>query len=172
MSSTSQIKNSVQRGIQHQILGQYPLLEENLEELLPKKLMMVSRCQDHVQLLSVNNEVLFFCERDGPWYPTLRFLHKCNNDVTRKFHILVHYLPLYSLDPSIMPKMQVDTGAIRFVLGGANVMCPGFTSPGGALPVIIDAGQPVVRLYYLFVSVRVSLISHIVMLMIHRYLLR
>lgn len=48
------------------------------------------------------------------------------------------------VDPSIMPKMQVDTGAIRFVLGGANVMCPGFTSPGGALPVEVAASQPVV----------------------------
>jgi predicted RNA-binding protein (TIGR00451 family) len=43
-----------------------------------------------------------------------------------------------------MPKMQVDTGAIRFVLGGANVMCPGFTSPGGSLPVDVAVGQAVV----------------------------
>ena len=77
MSSTSQIKNSVQRGIQNQIISQYPALEESLDELLPKKQMMISKCQDHLQLLSVNNEVLFFSERDGPWYPTLRFLHKC-----------------------------------------------------------------------------------------------
>lgn len=25
---------------------------------------------------------------------------------------------------------QVDKGAIRFVLSGANIMCPGLTSPG------------------------------------------
>ena len=29
-----------------------------------------------------------------------------------------------------MPIMQVDKGAIKFVLSGANIMCPGFTSPG------------------------------------------
>jgi len=34
----------------------------------------------------------------------------------------------------MMQKMQVDKGAIRFILGGANIMCPGFTSPGGIIP--------------------------------------
>ena len=28
-------------------------------------------------------------------------------------------------------KVQVDKGAIKFVLKGANIMCPGLTSPGG-----------------------------------------
>lgn len=28
---------------------------------------------------------------------------------------------------------QVDKGAIRFVLSGANVMCPGLTSPGACM---------------------------------------
>jgi predicted RNA-binding protein (TIGR00451 family) len=40
----------------------------------------------------------------------------------------------------------VDKGAIRFVLSGANIMCPGLTSPGarmtpcpkGAIVVIFD----------------------------------
>ncbi|THU55296.1 hypothetical protein C4D60_Mb11t05090 [Musa balbisiana] len=36
-------------------------------------------------------------------------------------------------DPDIMKKFQVDRGAIKFVLSGANIMCPGLTSPGGAL---------------------------------------
>jgi malignant T-cell-amplified sequence len=44
----------------------------------------------------------------------------------------------------MMAKMQVDKGAIRFVLGGANVMCPGFTSPGGALPQELGVDVPVV----------------------------
>lgn len=29
--------------------------------------------------------------------------------------------------------MQVDKGAIRFVLSGANIMCPGLTSPGAKM---------------------------------------
>lgn len=28
---------------------------------------------------------------------------------------------------------QVDKGAIRFVLSGANIMCPGLTSPGAMM---------------------------------------
>lgn len=48
-------------------------------------------------------------------------------------------------DPNMMKRMQVDKGAIRFVLSGANIMCPGFTSPGGALPVSVEAEQAVVR---------------------------
>eukprot|EP01034_Spumella_vulgaris_P024188 gene24188-30505_t len=42
-----------------------------------------------------------------------------------------------------MNRMQVDTGAIRYVLAGANIMCPGFTSAGGSLPTEIEAEQPV-----------------------------
>lgn len=29
--------------------------------------------------------------------------------------------------------MQVDKGAIKFILSGANVMCPGLTSPGARM---------------------------------------
>jgi PUA domain protein len=38
------------------------------------------------------------------------------------------------LDPDILPHVQVDRGAIKFVMQGANIMCPGVTSPGGQLP--------------------------------------
>lgn len=44
-----------------------------------------------------------------------------------------------------MNKLQVDRGAIRFVLAGANIMCPGLTSPGGALDDKVEAESPVVR---------------------------
>ncbi len=81
--------------------------------MLPKKSMQVSKCQENIQLIVVNNEVVFFNQRDGLFFPTLKLLHQY---------------------PSMMPRLQVDKGAIRFVLGGANIMCPGFTSPGGALP--------------------------------------
>ncbi|KAF6173812.1 hypothetical protein GIB67_003813 [Kingdonia uniflora] len=37
------------------------------------------------------------------------------------------------VDPDVMKKLQVDRGAIKFVLAGANIMCPGLTSPGGAM---------------------------------------
>jgi PUA domain protein len=47
-------------------------------------------------------------------------------------------------DPNIMKKLQVDRGAIKFVLAGANIMCPGLTSPGGALDEDVEAETPVV----------------------------
>ena len=34
----------------------------------------------------------------------------------------------------MMQSVQVDRGAIRFVLAGANIMSPGLTSSGGRLP--------------------------------------
>lgn len=40
-----------------------------------------------------------------------------------------------------MKKVQVDTGAIKFVMGGANVMCPGLTSPGGKLEEDFEEGS-------------------------------
>ncbi|XP_022374222.1 malignant T-cell-amplified sequence 1 [Enhydra lutris kenyoni] len=42
-------------------------------------------------------------------------------------------------DPFILPHQQVDKGAIKFVLSGANIMCPGLTSPGAKLyPAVVD----------------------------------
>jgi PUA domain protein len=37
-------------------------------------------------------------------------------------------------DPYILPMVKVDRGAIRFLLQGAHMMCPGLTSAGGYLP--------------------------------------
>ena len=48
-------------------------------------------------------------------------------------------------DPEIMKKFQVDRGAIKFVLSGANIMCPGLTSPGGLLDDEVDEETPVVN---------------------------
>ena len=31
-------------------------------------------------------------------------------------------------------RVTVDQGAIPFILGGANIMCPGLTNPGGEMP--------------------------------------
>ena len=55
------------------------------------------------------------------------------------FHILHCFA-----DPNIMKKLQVDRGAIKFVLSGANIMCPGLTSPGGALDDDVGEESPVV----------------------------
>ena len=34
--------------------------------------------QEHIEILAgKDGELIFFKQRDGPWYPTLRLLHKC-----------------------------------------------------------------------------------------------
>lgn len=84
-----------------------PLHTDAIEHILPKKSMAIAKADDNVQLVLSNNEVVFYNQDNGPFYPTLKLLHKY---------------------PSMMPVMQVDKGAIKFVLGGANIMCPGMLS--------------------------------------------
>lgn len=123
VSAQNQVKASVQRKIRQSIADEYPDLEPVLEDLLPKKApLVVVKCQNHLNMVVVNNVPLFFNVRDGPYMPTLRLLHQY---------------------PNIMKKFQVDTGAIKFVLSGANIMCPGLTSPGGVLDPEVEAETPV-----------------------------
>lgn len=49
------------------------------------------------------------------------------------------------LVPDMMPKIQVDKGAIKFILSGADIMCPGLTSAGGRISSDLLAGCLVVR---------------------------
>lgn len=43
----------------------------------------------------------------------------------------------------MMTQVQVDRGAIPFVLKGAPIMAAGITSPGGRLPDDLEEGEPV-----------------------------
>ncbi|XP_040323930.1 malignant T-cell-amplified sequence 1 isoform X1 [Panthera pardus] len=119
VSNCIQLKTSVIKGIKNQLIEQFPGIEPWLNQIMPKKdpVKMV-RCHEHIEILTVNGELLFFRQREGPFYPTLRLLHKY---------------------PFILPHQQVDKGAIKFVLSGANIMCPGLTSPGAQLyPAAVD----------------------------------
>ncbi|CAA3016161.1 malignant T-cell-amplified sequence 1 homolog [Olea europaea subsp. europaea] len=123
VSAQNQVKASVQRKIRQSIAEEYPGLEPVLDDLLPKKSpLIVAKCPNHLNLVLVNNVPLFFNIRDGPYMPTLRLLHQY---------------------PNVMKKLQVDRGAIKFVISGANIMCPGLTSPGGALDNEVEAETPV-----------------------------
>ena len=85
-------------------------------------------------MVNSSGDFLFFRHRDGFWVPTLRLLHKCMTLSINLFFFLVHFkINNLSLDPYILPWQQVDKGAIRFVLSGANIMCPGLTSPGAKM---------------------------------------
>ncbi|GAB9473201.1 Fumarylacetoacetate hydrolase domain-containing protein 2 [Globisporangium polare] len=123
VSTSSKVKSSQQRTIRSKILEQYPDIEPYLEALLPKKApMVVAKCQNHVQIVLHEGEPVFYNQRDGPFMPTLKLLHKI---------------------PHIMKQVRADKGAIPFVLSGANVMCPGLTSAGGEMSEELEAGTPV-----------------------------
>lgn len=40
----------------------------------------------------------------------------------------------------MMPQLTVDKGAIKFVISGAQIMCPGLTSSGARVEVTLDSG--------------------------------
>ena len=117
-------KSSAVRGIRQKLLESYPRLESVIDDLLPKKdPCVVVRGRDEFaffNFLAVADQILFFQNgNDGQWLPTLRVLHQY---------------------PSMMPKMQVDVGAIKFILKGANVMSPGLISAGGRFETGIKKG--------------------------------
>jgi len=64
-------------------------------------------------LLTLDNEVLFFQRFDEVYIPSLRLVHKCLTTLcnTTKW-----------VDPDAFAQVQVDRGAIKFVLSGANLM--------------------------------------------------
>ncbi|KAJ7489872.1 hypothetical protein B0H11DRAFT_2010767 [Mycena galericulata] len=120
------VKSSIQRSIRASVLTQWKIEPETLEAIWPKKEGLVHvKCREHISIYTVQGEPLIFQHFDGPFYPTLRLLHKY---------------------PYILPMVKVDRGAIRFLLAGAHMMCPGLTSAGGYLPpadAALPAGTPV-----------------------------
>uniref|UniRef100_U5EN77 Putative translation machinery-associated protein 20 n=1 Tax=Corethrella appendiculata TaxID=1370023 RepID=U5EN77_9DIPT len=114
ISGVQQLKSSVQKGIRNKLIEQFPHIEGHIDQILPKKdQFRIIKCHDHVEILTNSaGDLLFFRQREGQWMPTLKLLHKF---------------------PFFLPMEQVDKGAIRFVLSGANIMCPGLTSPGACM---------------------------------------
>ena len=111
-----QTKSSVARGIRTKIAEQCPQVEDEdvLDELIPKKCTMtIAKTPEKNNVVVVDGVPLFFQLRDGPYFPTLKVLHQF---------------------PEMMPRLRVDKGAIKFIFQGANIMCPGLTSPGALLP--------------------------------------
>jgi malignant T-cell-amplified sequence len=127
VSTSTQVKASVMRSLKSQMLEKHSgLTEEILDALLPKKAPLVQyKVGPHLMLYcrriehedkSPTDEPVLFQHRDGPIMPTLRLVHQ--------------YCPALAFT-----QVTVDKGAIPYLLGGANVMCPGLTNPGGEMPV-------------------------------------
>lgn len=121
ITSQNQAKSSIVRGIRTKIAEQYPSLEPFVDEIIPKKeAVSIIKCREHIEIVAIQNELLFFKQRDGPYIPTLRLVHKY---------------------PCTLPLLQVDRGAIRFILSGANIMCPGLTSAGAKMDTPVPEGS-------------------------------
>jgi PUA domain protein len=114
VSGLTQLKTSVQKGIKNKIVEEFPYAEDYIDEMMPKKeSLKIAKCHEHIEILvGITGDHLYFRQRDGPFFPSLRMVHKY---------------------PFICPLMQVDQGAIQFVLGGANIMAPGLTSKGAKM---------------------------------------
>ncbi|CUM50720.1 unnamed protein product [Debaryomyces tyrocola] len=111
--SRSNIKSSAQRGLKSKFVAQFNDLEPVIDNIIPKKSQAILiKCEDKIQLYSIDNEVVLFQHFDD-LIPDLKVVHKY---------------------PQCFPRVQVDRGAIKFVLSGANIMCPGLTSAGAKLP--------------------------------------
>ena len=123
VSSISKVKSSVARSIRARLIEAYPLLEEVIEEVMPKKTPLhAAKAPDNVMIYVVDGQGMCFTNRNNDIFPTLRLLHRC---------------------PAVMDRWVVDKGAIRFVMGGANVMCPGLTHPNARMDVDVPLGRPV-----------------------------
>ncbi|KAG0142618.1 hypothetical protein CROQUDRAFT_673445 [Cronartium quercuum f. sp. fusiforme G11] len=145
IASNTALKSSLQRSIRTKLLSQIPYLSQPisltnnntnsnsnstdqipltlLDVLWPKKeTLHLVKCREHVSILACNGQPLFFQHFDGPYFPTLKLIHQY---------------------PKLLKQVQVDRGATKFVLAGANIMCPGLTSPGAKLPNGLETQTPV-----------------------------
>ena len=106
--STSLSKTQLKQ-LKQNITDNFENMEPHIDELVPTKKgnVLIIKSKD-VKVLAVEQIPLFF-EYYDVWLPTLTFLHK------------YPYLKF----------VQVDKGAIKFLLSGAKVMSPGLTSNGG-----------------------------------------
>ncbi|KAH0603877.1 uncharacterized protein H6S33_007536 [Morchella sextelata] len=118
----TKLKSSVQRALRTKITDQFPLLAPHIDELIPKKSQLdLIKAPDRISLYALGADILFFQHHDDALFPHLRVVHRF---------------------PQCFPTLQIDRGAIRFVLSGAQLMCPGLTSPGARLP---EKGEEEVR---------------------------
>lgn len=82
-----------------------------------------SRSREHISIYAVHGEPLFFQHFDGPFYPTLKILHRCACGRRPPLAPTV-FADISSprAVPDMLPRVGVDRGAIKFVLSGANIM--------------------------------------------------
>ena len=125
VAKLEQTKSSVARGIRGRIAEQYPQLEDEdvLDELIPKKsVMTIAKTAEKNAVIVVDGSPLFFQLRDGPYFPTLKTLHK--------------YLRHDAQAPRGQRRDQVR-------VPGRQHHVPGLTSPGAQMHDEVEEDTPV-----------------------------
>lgn len=81
VSGLTQLKTSAQKSIKTKIVEQFPYVQEYIDEIMPKKdSIRLAKCHDHIEIIVASNgDHLFFRQRDGPFFPSLKLLHKCKS---------------------------------------------------------------------------------------------
>lgn len=133
------LKSSATRQLRASLGSEMPPLTPHLDSLIPKKaslyatklLNITSNTEDEEPLADLNILLYTLAPQDHGYsfflyekklFPHLRVLHQF---------------------PESLPRVQVDKGAIKFVLNGADIMCPGLTSKGGSLDTELPKHSPV-----------------------------
>lgn len=115
IKSTTQLRGSAVRGIKALVTTKFTDIEPLLPLIfLPDFPVLESKMKaphNHVTLISVNS-IIIFIQNSECIIPHLKILHRY---------------------PFLLKIMQVDKGAIKHVISGANIMCKGLTSPGGQM---------------------------------------
>ncbi|KAL0482561.1 hypothetical protein AKO1_014431 [Acrasis kona] len=102
------------------IINDIPGLIDHIDNIISmdSKVRILDYAQD-IKVINVDNTPCFFKIKDTPYFPTIFILSKHAN---------------------LYPIMQTDKGAVKFVLKGANIMCPGLTTPGANIDMSVGAG--------------------------------
>ena len=108
-----QLTKSAVREVRGALVALAPGMSAVVDELLPRGESLYGvRLRESKSELCVVRGVWVAVRVEGRWLPSLHFLQRY---------------------PHLLPRCQVDRGAVPHVLNGANVMAQGLLSPGGAL---------------------------------------
>ena len=113
LSKPTLMNKSSMRELKGTLEGQSEIWKEWFDQIIGKKtqLNILKLKNEFKKELIVNekNEIMFVTDEE----------------------IVIPSLKLVHMMPSILPRTQIDKGGIKFILSGADIMCPGLTSEGG-----------------------------------------
>lgn len=114
MTKTNKIKSSATKELKKKLSEQFGFISQEDET---KKGIMLINCKNSISLFEIGNKIMFFSGSNGTLFPTLKALHSY---------------------PKMLPQIVVDDGAIKSIINGANVMCPGVSKEESSICKIND----------------------------------